>query len=209
MTTLLRAAGLTVLLLGLVATAHAERADRNQPMAIEADKLHYDDLKQLSVFSGNVQIIKGSILIRGDQVEVRQDPEGYQFGLVTAEPGKLAFFRQKRNGVDETIEGEGEVIEYDGRTDKVTFIRKAQLRRFRGATLGDEVHGSVIQYDNVTDVFSVDGGAAQGGPATSTGRVRAVLTPRNEAAAPAAPASAAAEGGVGLRPATRLGGSKP
>ena len=157
----------------------AEKADRNKPMNIESDALRYDDLKQVSVFTGRVVLTKGSIVIRGAQVEVRQDNEGYQFGLVTAEPGKLAFFRQKREGVDEYIEGEGQVLEYDGKADTVKFMQSAVLRRLRGATLADEVTGQVIVYNNTTDVFTVDSGKQRGSaPTAPGGRVRAMLTPK-------------------------------
>jgi lipopolysaccharide export system protein LptA len=183
--------------------AHAEKADRNKPMNIEADALRYDDLKQTSIFTGKVVLTKGTIVIRGARVEVRQDPEGYQFGVVTAEPGKLAFYRQKREGVDEFIEGEGEVIEYDSKADRVKFIKRAELRRYRGASLNDEVVGSLITYDNGTDVFSVDGGPAS--PAAG-GRVRAVLAPRGGASAPAAPTPA--QPPAQLRPSTTLDGGK-
>jgi lipopolysaccharide export system protein LptA len=180
---------------------HAEKADRNKPMNIEADALRYDDLKQTSIFTGKVVLTKGTIVIRGARVEVRQDPEGFQFGVVTAEPGKLAFYRQKREGVDEFIEGEGEVIEYDSKADRVKFIKRAELRRYRGATINDEVVGSLITYDNATDVFSVDGGPTS--PAAG-GRVRAVLAPRGSASAPAAPVQPPTQ----LRPSTTLDGSK-
>jgi lipopolysaccharide export system protein LptA len=186
--------GLGLALAVLAGAAGAEKADRNKPMNVESDALRYDDLQQTSVFTGRVVLTKGSILIRGAQIDVRQDPEGYQFGIVKAEPGKLAFFRQKREGVDEYIEGESEVIEYDGRADTVRFIRSAQLRRLRGATLADEVNGSMILYNNTTDVFTVDGGP----PSPGRGRVRAMLTPKPELAPNgAAPA---------LRPSTTLGG---
>jgi lipopolysaccharide export system protein LptA len=165
----------------------AEKADRNKPMNIEADSLRYDDLKQTSVFTGNVVLTKGSIIIRGGQLDVRQDPQGFQFGLVVAEPGKLAFFRQKRDGVDEFIEGEAEVIEYDGKADTIRFAKKAQLRRFKGAVLNDEMSGGVITYDNTVDVFTIDGSVAKGVPGAPPGRIRAMLTPK-----PETPASAAA-----------------
>lgn len=182
--------------------AQAERADRNQPMNIEADALRYDDLRQTSVFTGRVVITKGTIVIRGARVDVRQDPEGFQYGVVTAEPGKRAFYRQKREAVDEFIEGEGEVIEYDGKADRVKFIRRAEMRRYRGATVSDEMVGSLITYDNVTEVFTVDGGPAS---ATPGGRVRAVLSPRDGASAPVAgqrPATPPAQ----LRTSPALGG---
>ncbi len=181
--------------------ARAEKADRNRPMNVEADALRYDDLKQTSVFTGKVVLTKGTILIRGAKVEVRQDPEGFQYGLVTAEPGKLAFYRQKREGVDEFIEGEAESIEYDGKADRVKFIKRAEMRRFRGAALSDEMVGSLITYDNGNDVFTVDGGPAGG---AAGGRVRAVLAPRGAASAAAAPVAPAAA----LRPSVTLDGAR-
>ena len=183
---------LSVLLVlsGLVGSVRAEKADRNKPMNVESDALRYDDLKQVSIFTGNVILTKGSILIRGSQIEVRQDPEGYQFGLVTGSPDKQAFFRQKRDGIDEYIEGEGDTIEYDGKADTVRFIKKAQMRRLRGATLADEVTGAVILYENLTDRFTVDG--APKTAAAPAGRVRAMLTPKHERGA-TAPAASGAE----------------
>lgn len=164
----------------------AETADAKKPMNIEADALRYDDLKQISVFSGNVVLTRGSIIIKGTRIEVRQDPQGYQFGVVTAEPGQRAFFRQKRDGENEYIEGESETIEYDGRADVFKLIKDARLRRLRGTQVADVVTGNIIQYNSLTDVFTVDGSPQKGGE-----RVRATLTPRNDTATPAAPRASA------------------
>ena len=82
------------------------------------------------MFTGKVVVTKGTIVIRGARVEVRQDPEGYQYGVVTAEPGKLAFFRQKRDGVDEFIEGEARDHRIRRPADRVKFISRAELRRY-------------------------------------------------------------------------------
>lgn len=190
----------------LAPLALAERADRNKPMNVEADTLRYDDVKQVSVFTGNVVLTKGTIVIRAARIDVRQDPDGYQFGTITGTPDKLAFFRQKREALDEFIEGESELIEYDGRADVVKFVRKALLRRLRGATLADEIAGGLIVYENLTDTFSVDGNAVKGAAPTPGQRVRAVLTPKPEAAAaPAAPVASGA--GTSLRATTTLGGA--
>lgn len=168
--------------------AHAEKADRNKPMNFEADAAGFDDVKQLSVLTGRVVLTKGTILIRGARMEVREDEQGNQFGLVTAAPGELAFFRQKREGVDEYIEGEGESIDYDGRADTVKFIGKGQLRRFRGAVLSDEFNAGVIVYNNTTGVFTLEGApkpgksGSVGQPGAPAGRVRAMLTPKAGAA---------------------------
>jgi lipopolysaccharide export system protein LptA len=187
----------------------AEKADRGKPMNVEADALRYDDLAQTSVFTGRVVLTKGSIIIRGAQLTARQDPQGNQYGLVTAEPGKLAFFRQKREGLDEFIEGEAGIIEYDGRADTVKLSGQAQLRRYKGAIVNDEMSGGVILYDNRNDVFSIDNGVATGSPSAKGGRVRAMLTPSVEPAAtkPAAPASGTASPAA-LRSTTTLDGER-
>ena len=159
----------------------AEKADRNKPMNIEADNLDHDELKQLSIFTGNVVATKGTITMRGHRLEVRQDPDGFHYGILTAVPGARAFYRQKREGVDEWIEGEGERIEYDGRADKVVLLSKADFRRYRGTVLSDQMTGQRIVYENLSDQFTVDGQLAGSKPAADApkGRVRAVLTPRN------------------------------
>jgi lipopolysaccharide export system protein LptA len=195
----------------LMGSAFAEKADRTKPMNAEADSLHYDDVKQTSVFTGNVVITKGTMIIRGDVVEVRQDNEGFQFGTATATGGKRAFFRQKRDTAagagDEWIEGEGEIITYDSKADVVTFSKNAIMRRLRGAVLADETTGAVITYNNTSDVFNVWGGLNAAGAPAPGGRVRAVISPRNTASTPAAP-NPATTPPAQLRPSTTLGGEK-
>ena len=193
--------------------AHAEKADSAKPMNIEADALRHDELKQTSVFTGNVVMTKGSIVLRGARLDVRQDAEGYQYGVIQADAGKRAFFRQKRDTQpgqpEEFIEGEGEVIEYDGKADIVKFIRRGEMRRYRGGQLNDQVTGSVIVYNNITDVYTVDGQKTSGGlPSSSVGqggRVRATMAPREGTPGaqpkPETPATP-------LRPSMTLGGEK-
>lgn len=191
---------LPLLLLVASPWAAAENADKSKPMNIEADSLRYDDARQVSVFTGRVVISKGSIVIRGQQVEVRQDAQGNQFGVVTASSTEPAFFRQKREAVDEFIEGDAQTIEYDSKADTVRFVQKAQLRRFRGATLADQISGGVIVYDNTKDLFTVDGNSNKGVSGAMGGRVRAMLSPKPEAStAPTTPAAT-------LRPSTTLQG---
>ena len=214
-----RAVLLALALAGLASGAQAEKADRAKPMNIEADSMRYDDLKQTSVFTGNVVVTKGTIVVRGDRIDVRQDPEGYQYGVVTAAPSKLAYYKQKRDGTgDEWIEGEGETIEYDSRADNVKFIRRAVMRRLIGATPNDESSGPLIVYDQSNDTFTVNGSPLPpnaGVASPSGGRVRAILTPKAATAAPPAaaakpPATPAAATGAALRSTTTLGGeAKP
>jgi lipopolysaccharide export system protein LptA len=184
----------------------AEKADRNKPLNIEADSGRYDDLKQVGNFSGNVVVTKGTLMLRAAQIEVRQSPDGYHFGVATALPGQLASFSQKRDAADESIQGEAERIEYDGKADTVRFVNRAVIRRFRGATLADETAGSLITYDNTREVFSVSGGASAATATNPSGRVRATLTPRDAVPAPAASAPSAP---AALRQSRTIGNAAP
>ena len=175
---------------------HAERADADRPMNIEADELVHDDLKQLSIFTGHVVATKGTLILRGARIEVREDPQGFQYGVITPETGQRAYYKQKREGVNEFMEGEAEKIEYDGRLDRVTLTQRAVLRRYRGVVLNDEMSGQVITYNHLSETFRIDSQSAQSADMKATSkptqsdakelgllgqrsgsRVRAVLTP--------------------------------
>ena len=200
------ALALALAVLLAVAPTYAERADRYKPTNVEADRMQYDDLKQVTVFTGSVVMTKGTMVLRGDRVVLVQDPEGYQHGTAT---GKPASFRQKRDGVDEWVEGYGEEIEYDGKSETVRLTRKAKVRRLEGTRVVDEIDGAVIVYDSRTEQFAVEGGAASGPTAAGGGRVRIVIQPRLGDPAKPAAAGIPEAGGVRLRPAPDTTNPRP
>lgn len=177
-----RWAGLSLLCVTLGAQAQAPAApvpvvpDRDQPMNAEADELRYDDARKTNVFTGNVVITKGTIVIRGHRVEVRQDAAGNQFGVIESGPKHTAFFRQQRQGLNEWIEGEAVRINYDSGAGTVVLTGQAVMRRLRGNQVSDESSGEVITYNSNTDEYKVKGAAANA--KTPPGRVRLMLTPQ-------------------------------
>jgi lipopolysaccharide export system protein LptA len=171
--------------------AGAERADRNQPTLIVADHQTVDDLKQVSVFTGHVILTKGTIRVTGERMEYREDPEGYQYAVVTAGEDATATFHQRRDptrpGVEETIDGVAERIEYDNRADTVKLFTRAVVRRFENGVMRDEFTGDRITYDARNSHYDLTGTAS--GPGA---RVTARIAPRiNESTPPSAPGSAA------------------
>ena len=205
-----RGAQASVLLCALMSfgmpAAHAEKADRFKPLNVEADLPgKIDLLNQFVVFNGNVVVTKGTMTIRAARIEVRETADGYHTAVAIGAAVKPVTFRQKRDVADEFIEGEAERLEYDGKTDTIRFVNRASVRRLRGASVADEISGNLVTYDSISEVFSVSGGAAP--TATNPGgRVRAVLTPREGAAAAEAAAAAASQATAPpLRPSTTLG----
>lgn len=188
---LLPAALVAALLSALAPTAFAEKADKDKPTHIEANRMSADDTRRLSIFEGNVVLTKGTIIIRADRIVVRQDPEGYQLATATGAPVR---FRQKADpkGDKEGIWMDGEAlrIEVDDRNEKIELFDRAWVKKDE-----DEVRGDYIFVDQRSEFFSAMSG--KGGASTgSDGRVRAVIQPKNKPEdappAPAAPKPAAA-----------------
>lgn len=168
-------------------SVQAEKADRSKPMVVEADRSATVDLqREVLVYSGNVVISQGSMVLRAENIEMRETAAGYRAASATGAPGKPATWRQRRDGVDEIVEGSADRIEFDGRADTLRFIGNGAVRRLRAGLVADEITGATILWDNLAEVFKVEGGAKSA--VNPTGRVRAVLSPRVDGAAAAASA---------------------
>lgn len=162
---------LKLLLVPLIALlsmpALAEKADREKPVHLEADNVTLDDIKKLSVFEGNVLLTQGTLMLRADHVEAKQNGEGLQ--SISAR-GKPVSFRQKRDGVDEYIEGFASQMEYDNTQSILRLIGDARLRKG-----GDEIRGNQITYDAKTEFYKVVGQEGVVGPSS---RVRVIIQPK-------------------------------
>ena len=88
----------------------------------------------------------------------------------------LARFRQKREGKDEFIEGEGERIEHDARNEKTEFFVRAWVKSGH-----DEVKGHYVSYDALTEKYLVTaGGETKGATGATQARVRAIIQPKGK-----------------------------
>ena len=186
---------------GLALPSHAEKADREQPMQIEADSMRHDEARQLTQFIGKVQATKGTLVLRAARMEVQQDAKGRQVARLWAAPSERVFFRQKREGVNEFTEGEAEQVTYDNQADTITLSQGAEVRILRGNQVADQLNGHTIVFNNTSEVMTVDGQAANG----QGQRVRAILTPRNTSAptTPNPPASPSLRTSPGMAPAQK------
>lgn len=182
-----------------------ERADRLKPMVVVAEGEAVLDLRrQVLVYTGNAVFTQGSMVLRAERLELRTLPDGHQTALALGAASRPASWRQGREGLDETVEGSADRIEFDGRADTLRFVGNGNVRRLRAGVVADEITGERIVWDNAAEVFRVEGGAAT--PTNPGGRVRAVLSPRAEApVAPAPPVASAPSAGAALKPSRKLG----
>lgn len=164
--------------------AHAEIADRTSPTHIEADNMQHDELKKITIATGRVIATKGSIVLRSDTVEVRQDAQGNQFMTATAKAGERVFMRQKREGVHEFIEARATKIERDEKNLIARLIGNASMKRLVGDTVMDSIHGDILIYNEATETYQAQSNQNNSKPTASgipTGRVRATIGARTAA----------------------------
>lgn len=156
-------------LLGLALPAQAERADRYKTIHLDADRVSMDDARQVSTFSGKVTMSQGTLAINGEEVVVQQDAQGIRQATVTGHP---ASFRQKREGLDEYVEGFGGRIEYDAVANVLNMFGQARVRRGQ-----DELRGEHVVYNARTESFQASGGSAPGADGRQQ-RVHVVIQPK-------------------------------
>ena len=165
---------IAILALVVAAPAWAEKADRNKPTQIEANRMSADDAKRMNIFEGNVVLTKGTIAVRADRIVVRQDAEGFQFTTATGTPVRFKQKQDPKEGQKEGVWMDGEAlrVEIDDRKQTLELFDNARVSRG-----GDEVAGNYIFVDQRSEFYSVSSGKAakEGQP---PGRVRATIQPK-------------------------------
>ena len=152
----------------------AEKADRDKPMQLEANRITIDDAKKIQILEGDVLVTKGTMSLKADRIVITEDQYGFQKGTAFGGKDGLARFRQKREGVEEYVDGEAERIEYNSNSEVAELFHRAWVKSGE-----DQVRGDYIRYDAVSEKYLVTAGetrAPKGPPA----RVRAIIQPKNK-----------------------------
>ena len=159
-------------------TAAAEKADSLKQAALEFDTGDLDSIAGVRIVTGNVILTRGTLLLKADRAVVKETPEGYMTVTMTAAPGKLTTFRQKRDGgPDLWVEGQAERIEYEERTELVRLYSNAVVRELENTRLTNQITGPFISYDNRKEIVAVRNDVS-GQSKVGGGRGTLILAPK-------------------------------
>ena len=162
--------------------ASAERADSLKQAVINFDSLDVDEVTQTRILTGNVVLTRGTLVLKSDRALVKETPEGFMSVTLTANNGKLATFRQKRDGgPDLWVEGQAQRIEYDERAELVKLFTSAEVRELEGGRMTNEIKGPFISYDNRREVAQVRNDPT-GQSKVGGGRGTLIIAPRRTTA---------------------------
>ena len=150
----------------------AERADRDKEIVVGADKLTADDANRTSTFEGNVVVTQGTMRMTAGKVVVREDAQRNKLYIASGSP---VTFRQKRDKVDEWVEGMADRAEFDDRNDVLKLYNRARVRRNQ-----NEIAGDFISYVMKREVAEVSG-APPGKAAPADSRVKVIILPPKKA----------------------------
>ncbi|QEM81314.1 MULTISPECIES: lipopolysaccharide transport periplasmic protein LptA [Halomonas] len=119
--------------------ALALESDRTAPIQVEADQLDLDDKAGTAVYTGNVRIQQGSMLLTGDRVEIRRNNKG-ELSLATA-TGQRAYLEQKPSPEEPVVKGWGHRVIYHVPERRIELINQAELHKG-----GDTFDGAYVEY---------------------------------------------------------------
>ena len=172
----------SLFILGVLGTgiAQAEKADQDKPIILEAEQVSVNDVQQIYDLKGQVLLIKGSIVVTGDDGHIKVDPEGYEYVDVKGLPDVTASFRQRREGpADEFMQGNGTQVSYNAKTEMLTVTGDASLKRLLNMQMIDQLRGWKIEYDDVKQYYRVI--PPSDAKPEDLPLARAILSPRRKA----------------------------
>lgn len=161
-----------------VGSALANKADQDKPLVINADKVDVDDVKQSYQLNGDVLLIKGSMIAKGDKGSILVDPQGYQNIDLKGKLETPATMRQRREGLaDEFMQGIGRDVFYDDKKEQVILTGNATIKRLLNMQMLDQLQGWQIEYEDIKESYKV---RSQKVDTKTQPQSRAILAPRKK-----------------------------
>ena len=148
------------------ALSFALKGDEKQPLQIVADSATLDQKQMVSVFTGNVVITKGSLVVHADKGVANEDKQGNRTLTLYGSP--VTFVQAQDDGGK--IEGQGDKFEYNSKSSLAVLTGRARVKKGKNAVIGD-----VLTYNTQTQVYSVTSNFGNGVNKTSGGRITVIL----------------------------------
>jgi lipopolysaccharide export system protein LptA len=153
--------------------AGAEKGDREKPINFSAEQpAEVDFEKRVGTLRGNVVITQGTMTIRADRIDFKQNPDN---SLSATAYGNPVSFRQKKDDTDEYFEGFAQRAVYDGQKQVLELFDRALLKQG-----SDEIRSNYVSYNSATGIFKAEGRPDAPGVEGPGDRVRGVFQPRSE-----------------------------
>ena len=103
-------------------------SDRDQPINLEADAADIDDLKGISIYTGNVILTQGTMVIKSSKLTLYNDKNNeLEKAIAVGTDKKLATFKQRPEGKDKDFRARSKTMIYFLNKDKIHLLKKAHV----------------------------------------------------------------------------------
>lgn len=143
----------------------ALESDRDQPIEIESDRAEFHELEGYTIYSGNVRLSQGSIMLEAAEISIYFE-NGEVYKLVAT--GDRAYYEQLPAENEGKVVAQANTIEYLLQGDLINLVQNASLTQ-DGATL----NGELITYDVRNHLLRANNRSDQ--ETTENGRVRVTI----------------------------------
>lgn len=152
-------------LLGLSSfTAYGLPSDSEQEISIASDKASLNNLQGELIYSGNVELIQGTLIIQADKVTLIRNENGMERLIANGTPAR---YEQVLSSNEDKTHAFGETIIYNVLNDELTLIKNAGLKK-----QGNVFEGEKIVYSIKEQRVKAD--------STQQDRVRMVIQPKTD-----------------------------
>lgn len=157
---------LVILLTLMPAWTFALKSDEKQPIRIDADTATADKKNMISIFTGNVVITKGSLIVHADKGVASEDKLGNRTLTLYGKP--VTFVQTADDG--QKIEGQGDRFDYNSKSSLAVLTGRARVKKGKNVVIGD-----VLTYNTKTQVYSASAGLGNGINRHKSGRITVIL----------------------------------
>jgi len=137
--------GAKILLLLMSSAAALTQAlpdDRNQPIHITADKALRDEKTGVTIYSGNVQLVQGSMELEADKLTIFHTSEDANEIVAEGRPAKMRQQPEVDKGI---VNAHAEVIHYFRTEDRVQLQKNARIEQDGAVVAGDSIEYQIAK----------------------------------------------------------------
>lgn len=120
------------------ALAAALPSDRSQPVAVEADRVELDQRANRSIYTGQVRIRQGTMVLTGEQVVAEHDSKGGAIRQVTAQ-GSPATYEQVLKPGDPPVHARARRMIYNAQQQTLHLIGDAFVSQDTNTMAGNDI----------------------------------------------------------------------
>lgn len=122
----------------LCSSALALDSDRQQPLELSADKAELDNAKGVSVYTGSVVLVQGTMTITGDKLTVYLNENNELKKLIVI--GQPATYQQIPEGQEKYVKANAPTMEYYANApERVELLGGAKLSQGKNTFTGETI----------------------------------------------------------------------